>query len=245
MIKHIIFLLTLTISCFADGAFYINNASNFKIEDVKNNKVEEITSIIGKTYYIHTNNLSFATSTNGESSILFNNNITAKLNGDTKVIADAFDQVIQNIDNQPETIKYADDNLQLSLSEGELELIVNGNIIVGTMMTTVVPKHGKYFIKSDNKSTTVAVIEGETKLLDTFSKREVTLKSGELVVVVEAPKFSGRQGEVMRKQHLFNVRKMDEEESKFFSSALTNTQQQNNNIKFAIVDKKIVGVKIN
>jgi hypothetical protein len=245
MITHIIFLLTLTISCFADGAFYINNSNNLKIEDVKNNKVEDIASVIGKTYYIHTNNLSFTTSTNGESSLLFNNNITAKLNGDTKVIADSFEQVVQNIDNQPEIIKYIEDNLQLSLSEGELELIVNGNVTVGTMMTTVVPKSGKYFIKSDQKSTTVAVIEGEAKLLDTLSKKEVTLKNGELVVVVEAPKFSGRQGEVLRKQHLFNVRKMDEEESKFFSSALSNTQQQNNNIKFVIIDKKIVGIKIN
>jgi hypothetical protein len=163
MITHIIFLLTLTISCFADGAFYINNSNNLKIEDVKNNKVEDIASVIGKTYYIHTNNLSFTTSTNGESSLLFNNNITAKLNGDTKVIADSFEQVVQNIDNQPEIIKYIEDNLQLSLSEGELELIVNGNVTVGTMMTTVVPKSGKYFIKSDQKSTTVAVIEGEAK----------------------------------------------------------------------------------
>jgi len=245
MIKHIIFLLTLTLSCIADGAFYVNTANNLKIEDVKNNKVEEISTIIGKTYYINTNNLSFTTSTNGDSSILFNNSVTLKLNNDTKIIADSFEQVIQNIDNQPETVKYIEDSLQLSLSEGEVELIVNGNIIIGTMMATIVPKHGKYFIKSDEKSTTVAVIEGETKLLDTFSKKEVTLKNGELVVIVEAPKLAGRQGEVLRKQHLFNVRNMDDEESKFFISALSNTQQQNNNIKFAIIDKKIVGIKIN
>ncbi len=234
-----------TISCFADGAFYINSSNDLKIEDVKNNKIEDIQTVVGKTYLVHTNNLSFTTTTNGESSILFNNNITLKLNGDTKVIVDSFDQTILNIDNQPETIKYTDDNLQLSLSQGELELVVNGNTVIGTMMTSVIPKPGKYFIKSDEKSTTVAVIDGETKLLDTLSKKEITLKNGELVVIVEAPKFTGRQGEVLRKQHLFNVRKMDEEESKFFSSVLSNTQQQNNNIRFIVIDKRIVGIKIN
>lgn len=246
MIKHFISLIFFTLTLLGDGTFYINKSKETEIENVKNNKIEKIEIVVGKSYYVNTNNISLSTSTNGESSVVFSNDILFKLNQNTKIQIDTFDHPIKNIENQPETIIYAESELQSSLLEGELEVVVkNPNLILGTMMTTIVPKSGKYFIKVDEKSVTVASIEGEIKLLDTFSKKEVTLKTGDIVVVVEAPKLTGRNGEVFRKQHLFNVRKMEEDESKFFSSALNDTQKQNENIKFAVIDKKVVGIKIN
>lgn len=246
MIKYFIFLIFFTLTSLADGTFYINKTKETEIENVKNNKIEKIETVLGKSYYVNTNNISISTSTNGESSIVFSNDILFKLNQNTKIQIDAFEQLVKNIDNQPETIVYAENELQCSLLEGELEVVVKSpNLVLGTMMTTIVPKPGKYFIKVDEKNVTIASIDGETKLLDSFSKKEVTLKSGDIVVVVEAPKLTGRNGEVFRKQHLFNVRKMEDDESKFFSSALIDTQKQNDNIKFVVIDKKVVGVKIN
>jgi hypothetical protein len=244
--KHflqIIFLI-ITFNCIADGAFYLNKTNNFVIEDVQNNHLNTISSELGKTYYVNTNNLSFTTSTNGDAVIIFSNDVVFKLNENTLLQIDSFDQNIQNLNSTPETIKYVNNTLNCSFATGELELVVNGNVSVHTSVASIAPKNGKYFIKTDEKTTTIVVGDGEVKVSDVLSKKEQIIKTGEMLVVTTAPKLVGRAAESFRRQNIFTVRKIEDDESKAFVSTLNATQQQNSNIRFVIFDKKIVGVKI-
>lgn len=231
-------------NCIADGAFYLNKTNNFVIEDVQNNRLNTIQSELGKTYYVNTNNLSFTTSTNGEAVIIFSNDVVFKLNDNTSLQIDSFDQNIQNLNSTPEVIKYTNNTLNCSFNTGELELVVNGNVSIHTSVVKIAPKNGKYFIKTDEKTTTIVVVDGETKVSDVLSKKEQTIKTGEILVVTTAPKLVGRAGEVFRRQNIFSTRKLEDDETKAFVSTLNDTRQHNSNIKFVVFDKKVIGVKI-
>jgi hypothetical protein len=231
-------------NCIADGAFYLNKTNNFVIEDVQNNRLNIIQSELGKTYYVNTNNLSFTTSTNGDAVVIFSNDVVFKLNDNTSLQIDSFDQNIQNLNSTPEVIKYTNNTLNCSFNAGELELVVNGNVSIHTSVVSIAPKNGKYFIKTDEKTTTIVVVDGETKVSDVLSKKQQTIKTGEMLVVTTAPKLVGRTGELFRRQNIFSTRKLEDDETKAFVSTLNDTRQQNSNIKFVVFDKKIIGVKI-
>jgi len=231
-------------NCIADGAFYLNKTNNFVIEDVQNNRLNTIQSELGKTYYVNTNNLSFTTSTNGDAVVIFSNDVVFKLNDNTSLQIDSFDQNIQNLNSTPEVIKYTNNTLNCSFNAGELELVVNGNVSIHTSVVSIAPKNGKYFIKTDEKTTTIVVVDGETKVSDVLSKKQQTIKTGEMLVVTTAPKLVGRTGELFRRQNIFSTRKLEDDETKAFVSTLNDTRQQNSNIKFVEFDKKIIGVKI-
>ena len=231
-------------NCIADGAFYLNKTNNFVIEDVQNNRLNTIQSELGKTYYVNTNNLSFTTSTNGDAVVIFSNDVVFKLNDNTSLQIDSFDQNIQNLNSTPEVIKYTNNTLNCSFNAGELELVVNGNVSIHTSVVSIAPKNGKYFIKTDEKTTTIVVVDGETKVSDVLSKKQQTIKTGEMLVVTTAPKLVGRTGELFRRQNIFSTRKLEDDETKAFVSTLNDTRQQNSNIKFVVFDKKIIGVKI-
>ena len=142
-------------------------------------------------------------------------------------------------------IRDRNNTLNCSFATGELELVVNGNVSIHTSVVSIAPKNGKYFIKTDEKTTTIVVVDGETKVSDVLSKKEQTIKNGEMLVVTTAPKLVGRAGESFRRQNIFSTRKLEDDESKAFTSTLNTTQQQNSNVKFVVFDKKVVGVKIN
>jgi len=244
--KHFLPLTFLiAFNCIADGAFYLNKTNHFVIEDVQNNHLNTIQSELGKTYYINTNNLSFTTSTNGDAIVIFSNDVIFKLNDNTSLQMDSFEQNIQNLNSTPEVIKYTNNALNCSFAAGELEVVVNGNVSIHTSVVSVVPKNGKYFIKTDEKTTTIVVVDGETKVSDVLSKKQQTIKTGEMLVVTTAPKLVGRSGELFRRQNIFSTRKLEDDETKAFASILNTTQQQNSNVKFVVFDKKVVGVKIN
>ena len=168
-----------------------------------------------------------------------------KLNDNTSLQIDSFEQNIQNLNSTPEVIKYTNNALNCSFAAGELEVVVNGNVSIHTSVVSVVPKNGKYFIKTDEKTTTIVVVDGETKVSDVLSKKQQTIKTGEMLVVTTAPKLVGRSGELFRRQNIFSTRKLEDDETKAFASILNTTQQQNSNVKFVVFDKKVVGVKIN
>lgn len=243
--KHFISLILTTITVFANGSFYLNNSNGILLEDVINNKLQTVMSINGKTYLVNTNNFSLSTSTNSEGVAIFSNYNILKFKENSKLQIDSFTQSVENLNSYPETIKYSENDLQCSLIEGEIELIVNDNIIINTMLATIIPTKGRYFIKVDNDRTSVSIIDGESKILDTISKKEVKLIKGEMVVVIEAPRLTGRNNEIIKKRNLFNVSKIEDDELKYLTSDISKTYELNKNIKFIVNDKNVLGVKIN
>ena len=248
--KLLLFLLSffISLSAFAGGKFYVASNTSSTIENVKNDKLISVPLITKQTYDCQ-NNIYSIVNTNSESILAFSTDVVVKLNENSRLNVDSFDQSVININELPEIAKYSTTNLNLSLF-GSAQFNVKhqfdeeNNMIVSTAMANVVIKSGKFIIRSEEKSLLLIVLEGEATVLDAISKHKQIVKEKNMLVVVPAPKFQGRATEHTKKQNMFSIKPLDDTDNKELSTEFTTLNDLQSNIKFIVINKDVVGVKI-
>jgi hypothetical protein len=156
---------------------------------------------------------------------------------------------IQEINELPDVATYVTTNLNLSLF-GSAQFNVKSQfteenpMIVSTSMASIVIKSGKFIIRSEENSLLLIVLEGEATVLDSLSKHKQTVKDKNMLVVVPAPKLQGRAAEHIKKQNMFSLKSLDDVDNKELTTELTALSDVQSNIKFIVINKDVVGVKI-
>lgn len=243
--KNIITFLLLAINLNAQGLFYVNDNNGLILENVINNQVKEESAITGKTYNTLNQNYCLKTQTNNNALIFFSNDVEMKINDLSSVYINQFEQsiVIQEI---PSVIKYENDILSLSLSEGEIQISsFSTNTIISTKLANVILNKSKCYIKSDEKTTVVSVLEGDVVVMDNSSKTKKSIKTGNMVVIVKAPRMLGRGLEIYKQQNLFTVRDLNEDELKELNNSFTKILEIKSNFRYITKNNDTFGVKIN
>jgi type III secretion system FlhB-like substrate exporter len=247
--KRILFFILMSVLPFktvADGKFYISTfTNNVILENINGNSI--ITnSPISKQTYDCKNNYTFLTSTNSDVTLTLSSDIIIKINENSRFSIDTFDQKILNIESLPDVIQYTTENINTSLN-GTIYLYNENTspILIATEMGTVAPKKGKFFIRSEEKSLMVIVLEGEAVVFDGASKREQIIKEKNMVVVVPSPKFQGRAAEQMiKKANIFTIKSLEDADLKDILNDINTMTVIEDNIKFIVINKEIFGVKI-
>mgnify|MGYP006267816271 CR=1 FL=1 len=251
IMKHffILFLLyLLSTTLFASGKFYVVSNQSSILENVKNDKVIVTQLVTKQTYDCNTNIYSINNNTN-DCIISFTGDIIVKLNEKSKLNLDTFEQKIENINDLPSIAKVSTSNFTVSLF-GSAQFFVNNTFtedkpfIVATPLANILIKSGKIIIKSDEKSVLLIVLEGETTVFDTLSKRTQKVNDKNMLVIVPAPKLQGKAAEHMRKQNMFSLKTLDDTEFNELNLDLITLKETQSNIKFIVVNQDIVGVKI-
>jgi hypothetical protein len=250
--KHafILFLLTfcLSVAALADGKFYVVSSTTSTLDNITNNKLTTSALVVKQTYdckdAIYT-----ISNTNNESIVAFSTDVIVKLNDNSKLSIDSFDQSFNNINELPDIATYTTSNLNLSLFGSaqvnvKSEFTEENPMIVSTSMASIVIKSGKFIIRSEEKSLLFIVLEGEATVMDSISKYTQVVKEKNMLVVIPAPKLQGRTAEHMKKQNMFSLKSLDDTDNKELSAELTTLNEIQSNIKFIVVNKDVVGVKI-
>lgn len=238
----------MTFSTFAGGKFYIVSSTASTIENVKNDKLVSEPLIAKQTYDCHNNTYTIINTTN-DSIIAFSTDVIVKLNDNSRLNIDSFEQSFSNINDLPDIAQYSTTNLNLSLF-GSAQFNVKSKFtdespfIVSTPMANILIKTGKFIIRSEEKSLLLILLEGEATVLDSISKHTQIVKEKNMLVVVPAPKFQGRAGENVKKQNMFSMKPLDDADNKELTTEFTSLNDTQSQIKFIIVKKDVIGVKI-
>lgn len=238
----------MTFTGLAGGKFYVVSSTASTIENVKNDKLLSEPLIVKQTYDCQNNIYTIINNTN-DSIIAFSADIIVKLNDNSRLNIDSFEQSFSNINDLPDIAEYATTNLNLSLF-GSAQFNVKSKFneeypfIISTSMANILIKTGKFIIRSEEKSLLLIVIDGEATVLDTISKHKQIVTQKNMLVVVPTPKFQGRAGENIKKQNMFSVKPLDDVENKELTTDFTSLNDTQSQIKFIVVKKDVIGVKI-
>lgn len=252
IMKHafILFLLTiwLSVAALADGKFYVVSSTTSTLDNITNDKLTTSALIIKQTYDCKNAIYTISNITN-ESIVAFSTDVIVKLSDNSKLSIDSFDQSFNNINDLPDILNYTTANLNLTLF-GSAQFNVKSQfteenpMTISTSMASIVIKSGKFIIRSEEKSLLLIVLEGEAIAFDSISKHTQIVKEKNMLVVVPAPKLQGRAAEHMKKQNMFSLKPLDDADNKELSTELTTLNDIQSNIKFIVVNKDVVGVKI-
>jgi hypothetical protein len=243
-----LFIIWMTFATLAGGKFYVVSSTTSTLDNIKNDKLTT-TSLVVKQTYDCQNNIYTIVNTNNESTLAFSADVIVKLNDNSKLNIDSFEQLFNNINELPDIASYTTTNLNLSLF-GSAQFNVKSQfteenpMIVSTSMASIVIKSGKFIIRSEEKSLLLIVLEGEAIVLDSISKHKQVVKDKNMLVVVPAPKLQGRAAEHIKKQNMFSLKPLDDVDNKELTTEFTTLNDAQSNIKFIVVNKDVVGVKI-
>lgn len=252
IMKHILLLFLLTFlintTSIADGSFYIVSSTNAIIENI-NNKNVTTTPLISKQTYNCKNKIYTIANTNYDCTIAFSTDVLIKLTDYSKLNIDSFEQRIHNINELPSIANYTTENFNTTLF-GSAYFSVKSKfteetpMIISSSLANIMVKTGKFIVRNENKSLLIIMIDGEAVVLDAISRHKQVIKEKNVLVVVPAPKLQGRAAENTKKQNIFSLKQLDEIEYNTLNNEFLYLNEIQSNIKFIVVDKNVVGVKI-
>jgi hypothetical protein len=154
---------------------------------------------------------------------------------------DAFNQMVQNVDNEPELVRYSDYLLNMSLMNGETYIVnysynsPNTMCILQTPLANLELNGGKYLIKANQKFVICYVIEGKVAVLHPKTNKKEEVKQGQMAFIVPFPGESS----VM-------ITSKSTEPGEFLKqiNAIKEVESSRDSVMFVVIDKKVVGVKV-
>jgi hypothetical protein len=243
-----------SISSIAGGKLYISQITNSVVLDSlsTSNVLISESPILHRTYDCQSNTYTIKTGTNSECVAVFSSRIAVKINENTSFGIDSFDQLLLNNLAEPELAKTFTTNYITSLN-GSLYVSSNyeeSNMQVATIATDLVFitfKSAKFIIRSEDKSVLIMVFDGEITVTDAInSKKQMVVKSNNMLVVVPAPKFQFKASDVVnKKQTLFTAKPVDLVDIKEIAPEMVKLDSTLDFIKFIVIKGDSFGVKVN
>jgi len=233
-------MFVLTAEEFTTGGIFVHSAT----EGLNYNLVGQTTTLtervhVGQTYRLETDIFEFITK-NDTVVLEFSTGLLARVREDSQFSVDAFNQLVVNYEEQPSLLRSQYAITTLSLLNGELEVMApkvdaNSQCVVQTPLANVILTGGKYTIKSNQKYIIVNVIEGSATIMGLDEKTTV-IDKGTMGLVIP---FPGKSGEIM-----VTSKGISPEEAKKLTNNLKELEALRGNVVFAVVEKKVVGIRL-
>lgn len=245
--KFLTFAL-ISVDLFAGEFVILTKHGNPILENVQNNTLITEVFDVGKTYTVDTNNFTVNTSTNDDTVIKFSNDLTVKIAENSVYGINQFNQTVINASKYPEKLKYNNSVLTTSLISGQLEIVndfVNTNVMsyILTTYVTIIPNAGRFIVKADKLSTMVVCIDGSAKIVDNLNRRKGELISpGTMIIIVPQPILSGKAGEMIKRQNIFNTTEIDSGEKVMYAGILKSTDTLHQNSIFITMSGRVHGI---
>ena len=242
MKKFLTILLT-SLNLHANDLFVYDTNRQVELTEVINNKLNILTTTVGKTYTI-TNSLNINT-TNSSVSYIVPYRIAVFHKEDTSTYFNQTHTEYVNDFNLPEVVKVKDAMFNFTLN-GEL-YCVSESTNINTLMTSlcsVAFGQSAFFIKSNEKFTHLYVVSGTVTVLDNKSKKKRELKSGDYLVVTPRVIMNAREASITKLGNSFSVKEVEDEEIEVHSKELNVLKSKLDNTLFVNYNQNIFGFKL-
>jgi hypothetical protein len=241
--KKLITILLATFNLHANDLFLYDKNNDVELTEVINNKLNVLSTTVGKTYTI-TNSLNINT-TNSSVSYIVPYRIAVFHKENTSTYFNQTSTEYVNDFKLPEVVKVKDAMFNFTLN-GEL-YCVSESTNLNTLLTTlcsVAFSQSTFFVKSNEKFTHVYVMSGNVTVLDNKSKKKKELKSGDYLVVTPQIVMSAREASVTKLGNSFSVKEVEDEEKEVHSKELSTLKFKLDNTLFVNYGQNIFGIKL-
>jgi hypothetical protein len=240
-------LLALTFGVFAltaeefttGGVFVHSTTGNLHYNLVGQTTAQTEKAIVGKTYRVEADVVEFVTS-NQNAVLGFSTGLLVKVKENTEFSIDAFNQLVVNYEDQPSILQAQYAITTLSLLKGEVEIVAPqvdeySQCAIQTPLANILLTGGKYGIRADPKFIIINVIEGKAVVQGSDNQMTDIVK-GSMGLVIP---FPGRPNEIMVTQKGIAAGEISK-----FATALKELEGVRENVIFAVIDKKVVGIRL-
>lgn len=188
----------------------------------------------GKTYFVEKNILEIKR----PSTLHLSSGHTIQIEPDSEFSIDSFNVVVQNENSQPALVRWTDVILSMTVLEGEVLIVApqvntNSSVVLSTQLSTIGLTGGEYKVKSTPKYDILYVIRGSVIVIDGENKSIYT--SGKMVLILPNPLDTNK---LMVTEKMISMDDLSEISKQLGS--LTGSD----NVVFAVINKKIVGINV-
>jgi hypothetical protein len=240
-ILYLFVLLGLIYNINAQEFGFINMGGNPKLENLVGNDLINTKIIVGKTYNSSMNSYNITTLTNDIITLKFACDTAIKLNENSSFNIDTYEQANKHTPYPQQTI-YDSFNCQTSLINGEAEIINNAvtndtnSFYVNTKLACIVCGKGKFVVRSEDKSSTFIIVEGNASIMDNMSRKLYKVKQNDIITITPRPVLNGRAGEMMRKQNIVTSSTLDISDYNALTNEFTAYDNEQHRYIFITID---------
>lgn len=227
---------------FLTGGTFVENATeNSKLTLIGQRTSETLPLVVGKTYSSDTDMMEFATRETQIINLRMSTGIRVRIHPSSEFRVDAFNQMIKNSDAQPELIVSSDYTINLALMNGEAFFIVpkydssNTMCVLQTPLANLELSGGKYFVKANQKFVICYVVEGSVGVFNPKTNKKDVIQTPQMAFIVP---FPGEIGVMVTSKGI------DSGELLKQITTLKEIDSSVDSVIFAVIDKKIVGIKV-
>lgn len=250
-----LFLLPLFLSTFLafcqSGPFYIGQSPEIYYSLINGNSITTNKIIVGKTYILKETESFEIVTENKESDVTIHmcNDSIIKIYGGSEFRIDGINLDINNTNQFPQKLKYDGVVITLALLKGEADFITtttneNSLYTVQTAISTVGLLQGNYCLRVDEEYTIMYVLEGKGVVYDGVSLKETIIDGGSVVGMFQSKNISTKAQQTFGEFLSTSVRTIKESDKKILSERFSLLKPKTNDVIFAVIDKKIIGIRL-
>ena len=197
--------------------------------------------VVGKTYFAGDNMLEIITKTNEVVDLQLSTGTQVRVSPLSEFRVDAFNQMVQNVDNEPELIRYSDYLLNMALMSGEAQFVSypynspNTMCILQTPLANLELNGAKCFVKSNQKFVICYVVEGKVIIIHPKTNKKEEVKQGQMGFVVP---FPGEQTVMITSKSIEPGELLKQ------INTIKEVESSKDSVMFVVIDREIVGVKV-
>jgi len=246
--KRILTLLLATLSLnvlsedFLSGGTYVMSAP----DGIKYNLIGQVSTetdnlIVGRTYSSDTESIEITTASSQTVLLKLSNEILVELQPDSKFSVDGFNQMVKNDDAEPMVVVYTDYIANLNLLEGDAYISsptydsANTMNVLQTPLANLELSGGKYLVKSSQKFVICYVIDGSVKVFNPKTNKKETVEDGQMAFIVP---FPGETGVMVTSKTIEPGELLGQ------TNKVKEIEKNKDSVIFAVINKKIVGIKV-
>lgn len=247
--KKILTLLLSALLCgsvmcedFLTGGTFVKSATDgSQINFVGQTTSETAKMVVGRTYSSEMDMLEITTAGTQTIDLQLSTGTLVRVHPSSEFRVDAFNQMVKNSDAEPELVVSADYILNLALMNGEAFIITpkysspNTMCVLQTPLANLELNGGKYFVKASQKFVICYVVEGSVGVFNPKTNKKDVIETPQMAFIVP---FPGEIGVMVTSKGI------DSGELLKQINTLKEIDSSKDSVIFAVIDKKIVGIKV-
>lgn len=227
---------------FLTGGTYVASAvQGAKYNLVGQTTTETQTIVEGRTYSSEMDVFEVVTKENEHMKLHLSSGVLVDVLPETTFSVDAFNQMVKNNDAEPELAVSTDYILNMSLLSGDAYVVSpkydspNTMCVLQTALANLELNGGTYRINSSQKYVICYVLDGQVQVFNPKTNKKESITKGQMAFIVPFPGDSGV---------LVTSKTIDGNELTTQYKEVKEVEKIKDDVIFAIINKKIVGIKV-
>lgn len=227
---------------FLSGGTYVMSAP----EGMKYNLIGQVVTesndlIVGRTYSSDVESIEISTSKSQNVLLKLSNEILVELQPNSKFSVDGFNQMVKNDEAEPMLVVYTDYISNLNLLSGDAYISSplydsdNTMNVLQTPLANLELSGGKYLVKSSQKFVICYVIDGSVKVFNPKTNKKEVIENDQMAFIVP---FPGETGVMVTSKTIESGELLEQ------TNKIKEIEKNKDSVIFAVIDKKIVGIKV-